>query len=171
VVTVTGREPDPSRADPLARNSVESPEPPEPGHWLAERLAETQRLAEVGGWAWDIATGIVTWSDEMYRIFGLAPEAFTPSYEAVILRIDPNFRGRSDVGLQAMSVDGRPRVYEFLIVRADGAKRWVRAMCVTDADAAGLAVGMHGTAQDVTDFGTVDVTTLSAEAAVDLRDR
>ena len=34
------------------------------------QLAEAQRLAKLGSWEWDVATGNVLWSDEMYRIYG-----------------------------------------------------------------------------------------------------
>ena len=46
-----------------------------------ERLAEAQKMAHIGNWEWDIATDKVYWSDEMYRIFGLNPQEFAPSYK------------------------------------------------------------------------------------------
>src|SRR5258706_13805972 len=38
------------------------------------RLEEAQRVAHVGHWEWDLETGVVVWSDETYRIFGLRPQ-------------------------------------------------------------------------------------------------
>ena len=46
------------------------------------QLAEAQRLAHVGSWERDIATGRLTWSDEQYRIFGLDPSLGEPTLEA-----------------------------------------------------------------------------------------
>ncbi len=43
-------------------------------------LREAQRLAEVGSWSWDIRTGIVQWSDELYRIMGYNPRLPVPPY-------------------------------------------------------------------------------------------
>ena len=40
-----------------------------------ERLAESQRLAHLGSWDWDVTSGAVTWSEEMYRIHGSNPTA------------------------------------------------------------------------------------------------
>ena len=44
-------------------------------------LAEAQRIAHLGNWEWDIVRNELTWSDEVYRIFGLAPQEFRPTYE------------------------------------------------------------------------------------------
>ena len=43
-----------------------------------ELLNTTQRLAKVGGWEWNIQTGDITWTDELYRILELDPKDFTP---------------------------------------------------------------------------------------------
>ena len=43
-----------------------------------ERLAEAQRLAQIGSFDWDIARDEITWSREMYRIFGEDPERVRP---------------------------------------------------------------------------------------------
>lgn len=42
-------------------------------------LSESQRTAHIGSWSIDVATGHTIWSDELYRIFGVAPETFDPS--------------------------------------------------------------------------------------------
>jgi PAS domain-containing protein len=43
------------------------------------QLGEAQELARVGSWEWDIPQNIVWWSDELYRIYGLAPRSILPS--------------------------------------------------------------------------------------------
>ncbi len=118
--------------------------------------AETQRLAHVGGWAWDIASAEVTWSDELYRIFGLLPQEFTPSYEAFFSRIDEAHRAHSEEVVQAALTARTSCVYECSMTRPDGVQRWIRAVCMVDANAAGEPTRMYGTAQDITEFGTVD---------------
>ena len=42
------------------------------------QLEEAQALAHLGSWSWDILTGALTWSDELYRIFGVDKEGFGP---------------------------------------------------------------------------------------------
>ena len=59
----------------------------------SERLfAESQRIAQLGTWDWNIETGVDIWSDECYRIFGLDPDTFTPDFESFIQRVHPDDR-------------------------------------------------------------------------------
>jgi len=55
-------------------------------------LAEAQRLAHLGSWEWDIPSNTVTWSEVLYRIFGLEPEEFGGTYQAFLERIHPDDR-------------------------------------------------------------------------------
>ena len=56
------------------------------------RLGEAERISGRGSWQWDITTGVVTWSDQMYRVFGLELGSVEPSYEVYISRIHPDDR-------------------------------------------------------------------------------
>src|SRR5205085_994660 len=47
-----------------------------------KQLAEAQKIAHLGSWEWDVAADRVTWSDELFRIFGLRPQEFGTTYEA-----------------------------------------------------------------------------------------
>ena len=44
-------------------------------------LKHVQRIGELGCWIWDAATQRITWSDQLYRIYGFEPGAVTPSFE------------------------------------------------------------------------------------------
>ena len=57
-----------------------------------QQLAEAQRIAHLGNWDWNLVTGEVEWSDEMYRVFGFAPQAFKMSFELFLERIHPDDR-------------------------------------------------------------------------------
>ena len=46
----------------------------------------------MGSWEWDVAAGRLHWSDELYRIWGLDPESFTPTPETILERIHPEDR-------------------------------------------------------------------------------
>src|SRR6185436_18915918 len=47
-------------------------------------LADAQKLARVGSWEWDIPGNKVTWSDELYRLYGLEPGSFAATFEAYL---------------------------------------------------------------------------------------
>lgn len=53
-------------------------------------LTETERITGRGSWIWDIASGSVTWTDQMYRVFGFQPGEIEPSYEGYVGRIHPD---------------------------------------------------------------------------------
>src|SRR3954471_2423125 len=44
-------------------------------------MVDTQGVAHLGTWEWDVSQPHASWSDELYRIYGLTPEGYTPSYE------------------------------------------------------------------------------------------
>ena len=55
-------------------------------------LNETQRIAHVGSWEYDEQTGELTWSNEIYQIFGVRPNAFHPTRDGFIDFIHPDDR-------------------------------------------------------------------------------
>src|SRR3954465_15943935 len=55
-------------------------------------LAAAQQLARIGSWEWDVAAGTVTWSDELFRIYGYEPGAFQPAYDAFLDHVHPDDR-------------------------------------------------------------------------------
>jgi len=48
------------------------------------RLSEAQKMAQLGHWDWDIKTGKVVWSDEVYKIFRINPKNFTPHIDSIL---------------------------------------------------------------------------------------
>ena len=55
-------------------------------------LAEAQKMAHIGNWDWNLVTGEVYWSDEMYRIFGLNPQEFGATYDEFLNYVHPEDR-------------------------------------------------------------------------------
>ncbi|OQY26921.1 MAG: hypothetical protein B6244_12135 [Candidatus Cloacimonetes bacterium 4572_55] len=53
-------------------------------------LAYAQKIAHLGHWERDLMSGETKWSDETFRIFGLDPQAFTPSFESYVERVHPD---------------------------------------------------------------------------------
>jgi PAS domain S-box-containing protein len=119
----------------------------------AERtLAETQRLARIGSWSWDIASGALSWSDEMYRLYGLSPHEFDVTFDAAVARTHPDDLHVVEQGVGAV-VDGSGEGFEFdyRIVRPNGDVLWLRARGRGVRDDQGNAVWMFGTVQDITE--------------------
>lgn len=115
------------------------------------QLAQAQQVAHIGSWEWDIAADEVTWSDELYRIFGLAPQDFGASYEAFLGRVHPEDRERVDGLVRRTLVDRTPLEFHHRIVRPDGAVRILHCRGEVVSDDRGEAARMLGTGQDVTE--------------------
>jgi PAS domain S-box-containing protein len=86
-------------------------------------LLDAERLAHLGSWEWDPASDRVTWSDELYRIFGVLPQTFHPKLEEILARIHPDDRERFRHRLEKALQDGNPFDHEERILRPDGTVR------------------------------------------------
>jgi two-component system, LuxR family, sensor kinase FixL len=121
--------------------------------WTSQqRLAEAQRIAQIGDWVWDLATDTITWSDEVYRIFGHPPESFVPRYrEEFLLAIPPEDRRRVDDAVKESLRTLKPYSIKHHILRRDRTERvvWERGEVILGLD--GQPQRMVGTVQDVTD--------------------
>ena len=115
------------------------------------RLAEAQRIAGIGSWDLDLAAETVIWSDEMYRIFGVPPASFEPTYPAFLALVHPDDRAMVTADLEGAVAAVEPFVFDYRVPQADGRTRWVRARGQLTTDDAGDVVGMRGTCQDITD--------------------
>ena len=116
-----------------------------------ERLREAQQIAHVGSWEWEIGPDRVTWSDELYRIYGLEPGSLDATLDAYLERVHPDDRTRVRARLQRALEDRRPFHFDERIVRPDGSMRIVHSRGRVLVDSAGQAVRLVGACQDVTE--------------------
>jgi PAS domain S-box-containing protein len=115
------------------------------------RLEEAQRVAHIGYYHWNLVTGCVTWSDELYRIYGLPPHDGPINMAVVGEMIHPDDRERVFRAAQEAIRTGEPAMSEHRIVRPDREVRTVQALGTVKRDVSGIAHEMFGTVQDITD--------------------
>ena len=120
------------------------------------RLAEAQELAHVGSWEWNIPEDQITWSDELYRLFGLEPGGGDLSYDAYLGRLHPEDAPAVRGAVERAFEDGRSFAFDHRVVLDDGRVRWVNSRGRVIRDASGTAVRMVGTAQDITERKRLD---------------
>jgi PAS domain S-box-containing protein len=114
-------------------------------------LAEAQATAHVGSWDWDIAAQRVTWTDELYRIFGYEPGSVEVDADRYYGALHPDDRERVRTIIQDARRDHRPCSFEHRLVRPDGTIRYVHSLGRAVTDAEGRVVRMTGSTQDITD--------------------
>ncbi len=118
-----------------------------------QRLSRAQEIAHLGSWELDLRNDRLTWSDEIYRIFGLQPQEFSATYEAFLDAIHPEDRAAVDAAYAGSLREGKSS-YEIehrIVRRATGEVRWVHEKCQHITDAAGRIVRSIGMVLDITE--------------------
>jgi PAS domain S-box-containing protein len=114
------------------------------------RLAEAQRIAQVGSWEWRLDTDSMWASDEALRILGVAPGAIGSSRSDFFSRIHADDQPVVNAAHAAALASERPYSASFRIVRPDGAVRFVHSWGELVRDPAGRPLRIVGTLQDLT---------------------
>ncbi|GAW66403.1 response receiver histidine kinase [Geoanaerobacter pelophilus] len=118
-----------------------------------KQLAGSQRIAHLGSWEWQVESGGMKWSDELYRICGLDPGALTPGYQRF---------------LELFAAEDRPVIEELMhdalkkeavedhrfcrVFRPDGSRRIVRVEADLLPEDQGQKETVIGTCHDVTEL-------------------
>ena len=134
------------------------------------RLEEAQSLARLGYWTADLTSGELQWSEEIFRIFGLNPDNFTPSVEAFHRAVHPDDSELVHASERRAAETGVHDVVH-RIVRPDGEIRYVHELAHAQTDAADRIVRMAGTVQDVTELKQAEYAMLQAKEAAEAASR
>ena len=117
---------------------------------LLWHLNRAQAIAQLGSWEWNIPTGELLWSDEIFNLFGLSVDGFQASYSAFLDRVHPDDRATVEEAVRRAVDEGAAYELEHRILRPDGEIRFVRESGEVDRDRAGVPLRMRGIVQDVT---------------------
>lgn len=118
-----------------------------------QRLKRAEEIAHLGSWELDLVNNTLTWSDEVYRIFGLQPQEFGATYEAFLDAVHPEDRAAVDEAYSGSLREGRDSYeIEHRIVRRDnGEIRVVHEKCEHVRDASGRIIRSIGMVHDITE--------------------
>jgi putative nucleotidyltransferase with HDIG domain len=114
-------------------------------------LAKAQRIAHLGNWDWNIATGELLWSDEVYRLFDLAPGRSGVTYETFLNSVHPEDRGLVTQSVNAALAEQKPYSIDHRVVLPDSSVRIVHEEAEVTRDGEGRPVQMSGTVHDITE--------------------
>jgi len=114
-------------------------------------LADAQRIAHLGNWNYDVEQGTVWWSDETYRLFGLVPGSFAPTFYGFLEFVPEDERNALREKIR-QAIDTKSAMsYEHRVIRLDGSERIFHERCEPVYDAAGKLVRFTGTTLDITE--------------------
>jgi len=127
-------------------------------------LRKAQEIARLGSWTYDLS-GRISWSDEMYRIYGVSPETFTPDVESFLNLIHPDDRPAMQAWIDACSAGEKPGALEFRTIRPDGTVRFISGRGELVSDFKDKQTHLAGTAQDITEWKQAEEALARSESA------
>ncbi|MDI1251971.1 PAS domain-containing hybrid sensor histidine kinase/response regulator [Thermomonas sp.] len=130
-----------------------------------QRLEDAQSVAKLGDWTCDLATGVVTWSPQVYQLLGRDPRLGAPMFTETVDMVS-----EGDVlianAFELAQATGQPQTYESTAHLPDGSVVALHVIVVSVTDGSGNVIGMRGTIQDITARKALEQQlTLAKEAA------
>ena len=103
-----------------------------------------------------VLNDIVTWSDEMYRIYNFQPQEFAPTYESFLARVHPDDRAVVEAAVSSAFTGGPTFEFDSRIVKQGGEEGWIRGRGRVIRDESGAPARMNGTAHEITESVRAD---------------
>jgi PAS domain S-box-containing protein len=114
-------------------------------------LVDTQGVAHMGTWEWDVTKPNATWSPELYRIYGLREDEYVPSYEAYLEKVHPDDRERVVQATERVFKEHEPYSHDERILRPDGSIRYLHTWAYPVLSEESTLVRLVGVCQDITE--------------------
>lgn len=114
-------------------------------------LVMGEEMAQLGHWRFNLATGALFWSDELYRIHGRPRELGPPPLDEALDYYHPDDRALVAAQFERAATQGSKYQIEARLLLSNGVLRTISAIGQTEHDAAGDIIGVFGVFQDVTD--------------------
>jgi PAS domain S-box-containing protein len=122
-----------------------------------QELREAQRAARLGIWRWDKASDTTTWSEEVYRAFGMEPGGQVPRFEGMLDLHAPESRVRLVRAVEAALETAEPYAQDMELVLPDGTRRWIASRGQVESWIDGKPAVLRGTVQDITERKTTEL--------------
>ncbi|MEI6577438.1 MAG: PAS domain S-box protein [Bacteroidota bacterium] len=114
-------------------------------------LKRAQEITHIGSWYLDIGTNQVTWSEELYKMYGFDSKEPVPPYTEHIKFLTSESWEKLSTSLTKTTETGIPYELELKIIKKDGNNgwMWVRGEAIKDID--GKTIALWGAAQDISE--------------------
>ncbi len=116
-----------------------------------QQLSEAQSIGRMGHWMWRIGDENLEFSSELYRIFGVTPDKFTPTFDNINGMMHRRDRGRIAQSFQRAMIERKNYEMEFRIIRPTGEARFIVLQGRCEMDGEGDVSALFGIMQDVTE--------------------
>ncbi|MGB7969739.1 MAG: PAS domain S-box protein [Methanobacterium sp.] len=121
-------------------------------------LDKAQQIAHIGSWEWNIKTGDISWSNELYSIYGVDPNSFTPTLSSFGDYMHPDDEEYVNQHVDQLLSEGKPHNFDFRIVLDDGSIRVLNTLAeVARFDKNGKPSMIVGINQDITERKDIEL--------------
>lgn len=124
---------------------------------------ESQRIARLGSWDFDLAAQVVTWSEELYRIYEADPQSPVPRPDLTIQHIHPDDRDRFQQEVFEAAIALQPFDTDLRIITQTGKVRYIQAKGQPICNQQGEVVRLAGIVADITDRKLVELALQESE--------
>jgi PAS domain S-box-containing protein len=116
-----------------------------------DELKEAHRIARLGTWRWVRPTDRVTWSEEVYRIFGRDRSLPPPGYEELLRLHTPESRTRLETAVRLAVEQGIPYELDLELLQPYGTTKWITARGEACEYLGDEVSALRGTIQEITE--------------------
>jgi PAS domain S-box-containing protein len=128
------------------------------------RLRETQQMAKLGHWMWDVKTNAVEWSEEVFQIFRLDPSTFIPRIDSILaLSPWPEDHERDKELVRQATESHSKGEYEQRFLRPDGSTGYYHSTFQGSYDDSGKLAAIIGTVMDITERRQTEIALRESE--------
>ena len=115
-----------------------------------QELSEAQALALMGNWRWSVGADEIEWSDQIYAIFGVCRDDFTPTLDNTNAMLHKRDIGHLMQAFQRAIIEQNDYDIDFRVIRPNGQIRYVRCEGRCELDQDGDVTALYGVMQDIT---------------------
>jgi PAS domain S-box-containing protein len=114
-------------------------------------LSEAQRIGHIGSWSCDLTNNVLQFSDEMYRLLDISPDAFEHTIQSLLALIYSEDRPSAEAWVAQIRAGRQVRELDFRILHANGELRYIQCTGEVSLDEIGTPKRFVGTAQDISE--------------------
>lgn len=116
------------------------------------QLKQAESIGRLGRWKWQIGEDTISWSDELYRIWDVNPDHFTPNFANMYEMLGEDDQDRMDQTLQRAVINKNKFDVDFCIKLPHGDERYIRCEGRCALDEEGDVIALYGIMQDMTEW-------------------
>ena len=130
-------------------------------------LVEAQAISNIGSWAFDIQTQKITWSKELFNIFGVDPNQPEPNFADYLQMIHPDDRALLQQNLEQATINGKGYTIDYRIIQPDGSIHYSEGRAEIELNNQGQPARLVGTNLDITDRKQIEIELIKAKEAAE----